>query len=249
VDPNPKPAWTKVTVGKTTRDVFQGEPQTGVIEPHRVGEWLKENLERAEVHLNRYFGDSHPDEYTYAGRHFEWFVARGSNAPGFSPDHFFAVNALSVNVPPSVIKNLFLKNSESWQLHECCAILHANSDIGLWNISEQHLAKFAELYDILRGEDGMGYVTTSKLLAARFPNIVPIRDSLVEVVLGLKNSVTWWDHIQRIVADRTTRDVLSEFPIENSDAEVGVLRRLDVILWMEARARNQDLLAASEANE
>lgn len=95
----------------------------------------------------------------------------------------------------------------------------------------------------------MGYVTTSKLLAARFPNIVPIRDSLVKAVLGLKKSETWWDHIQRIVADRTTRDVLSEIPIENSDAQVGVLRRLDVTLWMEARSRNQGLLAASEANE
>jgi len=113
-------------------------------------------------------------------------------------------------------------------------------------MSAAELAPFASLYDRLDAEPGMGYVTTSKLMAARFPDIVPIRDSEVERLLGLEKSETWWNHMQAIVSEPSIRYLLSELEIPQSSQTVGLLRRLDVILWMEARARKVKGLPPSD---
>jgi hypothetical protein len=115
-------------------------------------------------------------------------------------------------------------------------------------MSATELAPFAGLYDRLNAEPGMGYVTTSKLMAARFPDIVPIRDSEVERLLGLEKSETWWNHMQAIVSEPSIRYLLSELNIPESSQTVGPLRRLDVILWMEARARKLEGLTPSDTD-
>jgi hypothetical protein len=115
-------------------------------------------------------------------------------------------------------------------------------------MSAADLAPFARLYDCLNAEPGMGYVTTSKLMAARFPDIVPIRDSKVERLLGLEKSETWWNHMQAIVSEPSIRHLLSEFDIPESSQTVGLLRRLDVILWMEAGAKKDDGLPPSDTD-
>ena len=239
LDPN----WIAVSEGRRIRDVFQGEDQRGVIFPVGFGAWLNENMDRAQVHLNRYFGDSHSDGYTYAGRHFEWFVERGLSESGFSEIHLLAVNALNVTVPPHVSRLVLSRDPNIEALvGECLLIWHKDESPTLWNISPAELASFASLYDCLNAEPGMGYVTTSKLMAARFPNIVPIRDSLVERLLGLEKSETWWNHMQAIMSEPSIRYLLSELDIPEPSRPVGLLRRLDVILWMEARARKIDVV-------
>lgn len=237
------PRWIAVSEGRRIRDVFQGEDQSGVIFPGGFGAWLNENMDRAQVHLNRYFGDSHSDGYTYAGRHFEWFVERGLSESGFSEIHLLAVNALNVTVPPHVSRLVLSRDPNIEALvGECLLIWHKDESPTLWSISPAELASFASLYDCLNAEPGMGYVTTSKLMAARFPNIVPIRDSLVERLLGLEKSETWWNHMQAIVSEPSIRYLLSELDIPEPSRPVGLLRRLDVILWMEARARKIDVV-------
>jgi len=235
--------WRKVKIGNKWRDRFEGELQIGLIEPTNVGRWLNSNFDRSQVHLDRYFGENHDDNFTYAGRHFEWFVERGLSESGFTEVHLLAVNALSVSVPPHVSRLVLSRDSRVESLvSECAMILQRDDPPRLWTMSAAELAPFASLYDRLDAEPGMGYVTTSKLMAARFPDIVPIRDSEVERLLGLEKSETWWNHMQAIVSEPSIRYLLSELDIPEPSRPVGLLRRLDVILWMEARARKIDVV-------
>lgn len=241
--------WGKVKIGNKWYDRFEGETQTGLIEPTNVGRWLKSNFARAQLHLDRYFGEDHDDRFTYAGRHFEWFVERGQSESGFSEIHLLAVNALNVTMPPHVSRLILSRDSKIEALvDECLLIWHKDESPTLWNLSAAELAPFASLYDSLNAVPGMGYVTTSKLMAARFPEIVPIRDSKVERLLGLEKSETWWNHIQAIVSEPWIRHLLSELDIPESSHAVGLLRRLDVVLWMEARARQIESLPPSDTD-
>lgn len=47
-----------------------------------------------------------------------------------------------------------------------------------------------ELYESIREFQGMGWARTSKLLAAKRPRLIPIRDSVVQRKLGA--STMWW---------------------------------------------------------
>ena len=82
-------------------------------------------------------------------------------------------------------------------------------------------------------------MTASKLLATKFPAVVPIRDSKVETLLGLEKSREWWFPIRKLITvpDLSLAGYLDELEVPAEVGHVTTLRRLDVILWMEAKAR------------
>lgn len=75
----------------------------------------------------------------------------------------------------------------------------------------------------------------SKLLACKFPELIPIRDGRVEKLLGWSDKKEWWEPMHALL-DKTI-ERLDELQINKSDISVTTLRKLDVILWMEARER------------
>jgi hypothetical protein len=85
----------------------------------------------------------------------------------------------------------------------------------------------------------MSYVKSSKLLAAKFPEVVPIRDSKVETLLGLSSSESWWLDIRKLFLDdgEVLANHLDRLPVPPGCSPIATLRRLDIILWMEAKAR------------
>ena len=70
-------------------------------------------------------------------------------------------------------------------------------------------------------------------MAAKFPAIIPIRDSKVEALLGCKERVSWWQPILELY--ETVKEALNTF--NTGHVNVTNLRKLDVILWMEAQKR------------
>jgi hypothetical protein len=203
-----------------------------------IRSWLlaDENMQRIQNHLTRYF------TVKYSGKHFEWFVAQ-SDSKMFTPWDILAVEALSRTVPTETARWLFEPNIKRDEL--LAQSLHSLvQDRGLlWTCDEKLLddgGSLRDLYKLLRKQPGLGKVTASKLLATKFPAAVPIRDSKVETLLGLEKSREWWSPIRSLfVADgESLAEYLDELKVPAEVGNVTTLRRLDVILWMEAKARN-----------
>ena len=110
-----------------------------------------------------------------------------------------------------------------------------------------------QLWDVLRkGRDGLGPTTTSKLLAAKRPRLLPIWDSFVEQTTGL-STIGYWSKFQYVLNDdhRLVWDWLGELRscAPNVSNSISELRILDVLLWMsvEGRSRNVSAEAPSQA--
>ena len=213
-----------------------------------IRSWLlaNENQQRIQNHLSRYF------TVKYSGKHFEWFVAQ-SNSKMYTPWDILAVEALSVTVPTVTARWLFAPNTVRDDfLAESHRSLVPGRDL-LWTCDEKLLddgGAIRDLYRLLRKQPGLGYVTASKLLATKFPAVVPIRDSKVETLLGLEKSREWWAPIRSLfVANgESLAERLDELKVPAEVGNVTTLRRLDVILWMEAKARNIQTGKAARRN-
>ncbi len=226
------------------RDRYLPTSELGPIGVKNVYEWAESNKSRMENHLKRYFGARQDVGRIYKGQLFEWFIQR-SDPVVFTAYDILAVKALSIGMSPDRAQWLLTPHSTRDELLKKCAELISKSpDSGLWECDEKWIAAdsdFSKLYDLLRNksEGHLGMVTTSKLLAAKFPSFVPIRDSLVETLLGLERSKTWWEPIRKLLLSGSPplHEVIVNLPMPDGAANVGVLRRLDVILWMEMRSR------------
>jgi len=155
-----------------------------------IHEWLlrDQNRQRQINHLKRYFGSS------YSGNLFEYFAAR-SEPKVFTPWDILAVESLSVSVPPATAKWLLEPDEVRDSYLEIANKHFGDPETTLWGCDQALIgdeSEMSKLYALLRLQPGLGYVTTSKLMAAKFPRIVPIRDSQVELLLGLQNEKSWW---------------------------------------------------------
>lgn len=205
---------------------------------------------RMAEHLRRYFGVSDKGTPRYSGSHFEWFVARARSShaydvkrPRFNESHILAAESLSIQVPVLAVRRLLEPDGERDSLLDKCGELLSNEtdnmDLcpGAW-ISVK--SPFSMLHNALRDMqiDEFGRVTRSKVVAAIFPEVVPIRDSFVETLLGLENSEAWWMPIREILEanDSAVLGCVKNIDVPERAKALAILRRLDVILWMEERA-------------
>jgi hypothetical protein len=87
----------------------------------------------------------------------------------------------------------------------------------------------SELYVALRHPSGMGPTKTSKLLTAKRPGLVPIRDSVVSS--PLKAGDKWREPMRHLVQDDRLQDVINAASTDVVPAGVTVLSRIDVVFW------------------
>lgn len=205
-----------------------------------IASWINDpvNLPHLQELLDRYFGKPgmHPG---FEGRQFEWFVSR-SRPDCFTSEDLAAIGALSVSVPASTARKLL--EDPSGALRSCldgCRIeasQHRRSSSLTWLWRDE--SAFTSLFNILNRGDfpGVGPVVRSKLMAAKFPAFIPIRDSRVEALLGWEKEVPWWQPIHELL--ESSRDTLSKLTIRSDVPGVSLLRKLDVILWLEATDRD-----------
>ena len=229
--------WKRV--GK--QDIYLPTLASEINKPIPISEirsWLLAdgNNQRIQDHLSWYF------TVKYSGKHFEWFVAH-SDSKTFTPWDILAVEALSGSVPPEKARWLLEANTGCDDLlAEALRSLVPGQD-SLWTCDEELLhdgGALSDLYTLIRKKDGLGQVTASKLLATKFPAAVPIRDSKVETLLGLEKSREWWAPIRGLfsASGQSLAEYLDGLDVPIEVGSVTTLRRLDVILWMEAKARN-----------
>jgi len=198
-------------------------------------EWLTDSARSLDHQhsLNRYFGINGETEI-FQGRNFEWFLSKSQNGI-FTPFDFLAIGALSVEIPAESQRLLLEDAGSKYEnlLGSCREYMITNQTAGdlswIWKTGNP----LELLYSELRSVRGIGPVVCSKLMAAKFPAIIPIRDSKVEALLGCEESMSWWQPILEFY--ETVKDSLNSF--NTGQVKVTNLRKLDVILWMEARKR------------
>ncbi len=208
--------------------------------------WIEDNEDRVTAAVRRYFSPHRDQQRVFQGQHFEWFISR--SAPSrFTTDDLAAIGALAVAVPAQTARDLVEDAGGRFAglLAECHAAVTSQDlrapELDLTTCPEDWVTSdtspFVRLYTEVRALPGVGYVTCSKLLATKYPALIPIRDSRVEKLLQLETSHQWWRPMRELLEQGKAREVLTNIDLPSGTPCVTVLRRLDVALWMEARSR------------
>ena len=192
-----------------------------------------QNTQYLQSHLDRYFGINGSEEI-FQGRNFEWFIKRKTKS-AFLPTDFLAIAALSVDVPAETQRHL-LEDFDKKYTHLLVSSIkqeteHQQSGDMAWMWKEK--TPLMQLYDAVNTLPGIGRVVCSKLLATKFPNLIPIRDSRVEKLLEIKATGLWWKPLHEI--HDAVKPTLMK--LSGVDSAASTLRALDVLLWMESSQR------------
>lgn len=204
----------------------------------------REHVGAAADLVNEYFRLTADGLPVYTGSHFNSWAGGGDSAEvtnKVTADDLVAVSLLSVKVPGQaafgilktraddiskllidIPENIDLADLEADRVEE---VLGDNSSAG-------------KLWRLLRASEsspwGIGPTTASKIMARKRPRLIPIYDSVVRPLMGLKDSRGHWVTCHAALTDgpdlpmrlREIRDCsgISE-PISD-------LRTMDIVLWM-----------------
>lgn len=190
-------------------------------------------------YLERYYGSLEDGGPRYTGSRFEAVAALNTHPDTLGPADFVAVSMLSVDVPAQAAIRLLGRAAAT--VTELLQRIPA--DVDIVDADPTLLgadSPAGQLWELLRRpRDGLGPTTTSKLLAAKRPRLLPIWDTFVEQATGLA-TIGYWAKFQYVLADDNRRlwnwlgEVRSQAP--DLSATVSELRVLDVLLWMSVAA-------------
>lgn len=188
-----------------------------------IKHYLTEHGHAAHGDLHAYYGE-------FRGRWFEFFSAR-SDPLHLDGNDLAACAALGAVVDGHVMSALLDHAAEIDHL------IAASPPHGatLWDTDPDghDYHALVRLHDLLRSIPGMGDVRSSVLLACKRPHLVPVRDPVVEEVLGGRPD--WWTQWRYVVADPEVRRLVDAVTPPGPAESASILRRLDVILWMHGR--------------
>lgn len=212
--------------------------------PHtEAAAWIAGNPERVGDALRRYFHRDESQARIYQGQHFEWFMST-SDPDRFTAHDLAAVGALDVVLTAQSARTLLEDPDGTFTtlIGQCRAEISGSpggTDLAScpeWWITDPE-SPFRRLYGAVDDLWKVGSVKTSKLLAAKFPALIPVRDRRVARLLDLQRSGTWWLPLRKVVGGTSVAETLDAVPLPPGAPVVTTLRRLDVVLWMEARTR------------
>lgn len=188
--------------------------------------------------LQRYYAAG-SDGPLYTGSLWDTFDPSGrrtADADRFTSDDLVSLALLSEQVPARPAHALLATRADHF--YELLAAVGPDRDLGDQTERVDESGPGSRLYAALRDLPGIGPTRASKLLARKRPRLFPIRDALVERVLGLRTE--FWEplretliHNERAVDRRlgVLRDAAHLPP------QVSRLRVLDVLAWSEGKER------------
>lgn len=192
-----------------------------------LADWFEANAKQIGEDYDRYFT-------SFTGRWFEHFAAVG-DPNRFDASDLVAVETLSVQVPPEVAAKLLLTEPDRFN----ALLRRIPRSVDIWGASRETLqdGPAAELHTLLRTLPGVDWVIAGKLLAAKRPLLIPILDNKITDLLQPPTSRFWismWDEL----SDESRRTTVAQV-CAGAPADVSLLRRIDVALWMAASQRGQ----------
>lgn len=183
--------------------------------------------------LEKYF---HSGDFT--GGRFEALAGGGDRPEAVNlidADDIVAVSLLSVRIPGRAALQLLKERRD--QISELLSEIPA--DVDLWDTEADTLAAGSEadqLWRLVEGLPGSGWVTAGKLLARKRPRLFPVYDRVVHASLQRpKGDSTFWHDLRLALRDNPSAvDRLRALHEEASLGNVSLLRTLDVAIWMKS---------------
>ena len=210
----------------------------------KYAKWIKDHESEVNKFFNDYFEKKigNKSKNVWQGQHFEWFANRVTRDT-FTEIDLAAIGALSVELKAQTAREVIEDHEGVLKglLGECeLWVASHGADLSDPNLSSEWLKKgssFNRLWDELVKKDriGLGGVKASKLMAAKYPGLVPIFDSQVSGLLGVTDKDPWWKPMRELVIE--LKPVLDELKLARDDIQVTTLRKLDVVLWMKAHKK------------
>lgn len=209
-------------------------PTEGPLGIDGAAEWIRSASDAVQDHLLTYTS-------TYTGRWFEWFAER-SQPDRFTAEDVLAVASLSRDIRIEAAHALVFDSEGRFshllaESNALVAAVDAPSGLADMDLDGELARALAALYRAVRAVPHVGKVSGSKLMAAKFPAHVPIRDARVEALLDLASSDEWWSPMQGLLRVDGVREALDAVDIPADRPHVTTLRRLDIVLWREAERR------------
>lgn len=184
-----------------------------------VPRFFRDHFELATTTAISYFTER-------SGRYFDE-IARLGNAYRLDGSEIAAATCLSLKFDHERVSRLF---SVAEQID--AALAQIPVDLHLWDAPIDLLedgSPLFELYTMIDDLADFGAAYTSKILAAKRPHLVPIRDRDVSRLLG--DPTSWWISWRTITLQEEFRKDLEHIRSTLRLPHVSLLRIADVVLW------------------
>lgn len=165
----------------------------------------------------------------YSGAYFD-VIADRDHPNQFTARDLIAPAALAIRLgSPDFWQDVLVSRSKQYN-----DLLASIPRVPIWAVAVDKLTQGEpawQLWDLLREHTGIGPTTTSKLMAAKRPELIPIQDSVVVRVLhGYTGN--FWIAMRVAMLDAGLRQRLDAIRAEVRQPHLALLRVLDILLWM-----------------
>lgn len=207
-----------------------------------IGDFIKRQWKTHLENLGKYFGPFTvriPSEGSntwsgYSGQFFEYFSQRSSRE-SLDANDLAALACLSVKVGHRLAGSIAALEPRLAEMFT--ALGGMNHETTIWEVDESDLmmgSPLHEIWDLLVSIRGVNSTIASKLLASKFPHLVPISDKRVRKML--KAPEGYWIGWHRAMTSENQL-MLASLRREAGLAEtVSLLRVADVCIWMPANS-------------
>lgn len=196
---------------------------------------------------DKYLGHlvSYMDRGGYTGAAFGQLTMEGADPDRVDVSDLAALWTLSVPLQYRQSYELLVTRAD-----ELASNLAAMPDRPLAELSSAEVDEMHEpgapamrLWRLLTDIDDIGSVRASKLLARKRPNLIPIFDSFIQSVLGLKSDAEQWRQFHEALSrnDREVESRLLELGGRAGHPELSALRVFDILVWMHQRLRRSEV--------
>ncbi len=219
--------------------------KTIALTPESFSSFIAKNWEEHIGHLKEYFGPftvSIPTEGTnkwtgYAGQFFEYYSSKSSPA-AFDGNDLSALACLSVDVDYRLAGAIAALQPRFDSIFD--RITNFDRETKIWDVNESDLMKGSplhDMWDLLVSVKGIGPTITSKMMASKFPHLIPIIDKEVRNLVEATDGY-WlgWHRVMKSDVRTQLENLRSEAGLPDS---VSLLRTADVCLWKWAKRRSR----------
>jgi len=170
------------------------------------------------------------------------FDSLGFNHPDrITSDDLLAVTLLDVSWKPSAVRAMLVEQAD--QVNDRLSSIDGSTTLWDGERGCEELRKADGLWRIIDALDGVGPTKTSKLLARKRPQLVPITDRIIVAAIG--HGDNWWRTLRYCFKQESFRAAVEQLqPAE--EKSVTLLRVFDVAIWILC-SKSQDARKARTA--